>query len=62
MVLIFGFAPLALGSWWALMPAAGYALLILNRAAREDRFLHSELPGYADYAKRVHYRVLPGIW
>jgi protein-S-isoprenylcysteine O-methyltransferase Ste14 len=62
MTLIFGCSALALGSWWALLPAAGYALLILNRAAREDRFLQAELPGYADYAKRVHYRVLPGIW
>ena len=62
MVLIFGFGALALGSWWALLPAAGYALLVLNRAAREDRFLQAELPGYADYAKRVGYRVLPGIW
>ena len=43
--------------------AAGrYALLILNRAGREDQFLQAELLGYADYAKRVHYRVLPGIW
>ncbi len=62
MALIFGFGALVLGSWWALLPAAGYALLILNRAAREDRFLQAELPGYADYAKQVHYRVLPGIW
>jgi protein-S-isoprenylcysteine O-methyltransferase Ste14 len=62
MTLIYGFGALALGSWWALLPAAGYALLILNRAAREDRFLQAELPGYADYAKRVHYRVMPGIW
>jgi protein-S-isoprenylcysteine O-methyltransferase Ste14 len=62
MALIIGFAALALGSWWALLPAAGYALLILNRAAREDRFLQAELPGYADYAKRTRYRVLPGIW
>ena len=60
--LSFGFGALALGSCWALLPAAGYALLILNRAAREDRFLRAELPGYADYAKRVRYRVLPGIW
>jgi hypothetical protein len=37
MALIFGFGALAVGSWWALLPAAGYDLLILNRAAREDR-------------------------
>jgi protein-S-isoprenylcysteine O-methyltransferase Ste14 len=62
MALIVGFAAVALGSWWALLPAGGYAVLILNRAAREDRFLQAELPGYRDYAKRVRYRLLPGIW
>jgi protein-S-isoprenylcysteine O-methyltransferase Ste14 len=62
MALTFGSSPLALGSWWALLPAAGYALLILNRAAREDRFLQAELPGYTDYASRVRYRALPGVW
>jgi protein-S-isoprenylcysteine O-methyltransferase Ste14 len=62
MALVFGSGALALGSWWALLPGAGYAVLILNRAAREDRFLQAELPGYADYAKRVRYRLLPGVW
>jgi protein-S-isoprenylcysteine O-methyltransferase Ste14 len=61
-VLIVSFTALTLGSFWALLPAAGYAVLILNRVAREDRFLHAELPGYADYAKRIRYRVLPGVW
>jgi protein-S-isoprenylcysteine O-methyltransferase Ste14 len=28
----------------------------------EDRTLHRELPGYAEYAGRVRYRLLPGIW
>jgi protein-S-isoprenylcysteine O-methyltransferase Ste14 len=62
MSVMFGCAALALGSWWALLPASGYAGLILNRAAREDRFLKAELLGYTDYAKQVRYRVLPGIW
>ena len=30
--------------------------------ASEDRFLRAELTGYADYAERVRYRLLPGIW
>jgi protein-S-isoprenylcysteine O-methyltransferase Ste14 len=32
------------------------------RAAGEDRMLQAELPGYRDYASRVRWRVLPGIW
>ena len=28
----------------------------------EDRVLLAELPGYRDYAERVRWRLLPGIW
>ena len=28
----------------------------------EDRTLRAELPGYAEYARRVRYRLLPGVW
>lgn len=52
----------ALGSWWAMLPILGYIFLIVRRAAQEDRFLRQELKGYADYASRVRYRLLPGIW
>jgi protein-S-isoprenylcysteine O-methyltransferase Ste14 len=52
----------ALGSWWAMIPIAAYILLILRRAAVEDRFLQAKLEGYADYAQRVRFRLLPGIW
>jgi protein-S-isoprenylcysteine O-methyltransferase Ste14 len=52
----------ALGSWWAIVPIAGYVLLILLRVVVEDRFLHRELGGYAQYAKRVRFRLIPGVW
>ena len=35
---------------------------LLYRAATEDRVLLAELPGYRDYAERVRWRLLPGIW
>lgn len=53
---------LALGSWWAMLPATLVALQYTLRTALEDRALHEELEGYAEYAERVHYRLLPGIW
>lgn len=62
MVLLPACSALALGSWWALLPAAGYAALIVGRTATEDRFLRAELAGYADYAKQVRYRLVPGVW
>jgi len=54
--------PVVLGSWWALAPTIPLVLLILRRAITEDRFLRAELIGYADYAKRVRYRLVPGVW
>ncbi len=55
-------APVALGSWWALIPGGVMAILILYRTRYEDRFLHAELPGYAKYARQTRYRLLPGVW
>jgi protein-S-isoprenylcysteine O-methyltransferase Ste14 len=55
-------SPLALGSWWAFAPILPLVLLIARRAAAEDRFLHTHLPGYSEYAAQVRYRLLPGIW
>ncbi|NLS97522.1 MAG: isoprenylcysteine carboxylmethyltransferase family protein [Planctomycetaceae bacterium] len=60
-VLFFGTA-LALGSFWALIPAALVALVLIVRTALEDRTLQNELTGYREYAGRVHYRLIPGIW
>lgn len=55
-------APLALASWWALLPAGVAIGCFALRTAREDRMLRADLPGYAEYAARVRYRLLPGVW
>ncbi len=54
--------PLALGSYWALIPASLLTVMLLVRTHFEDRMLHAELDGYRDYAKRTRYRVIPGVW
>jgi protein-S-isoprenylcysteine O-methyltransferase Ste14 len=49
-----GFEPamsLLLGSWWALIPSSVCVILIILRAALEDRTLQAELTGYVDYAR-----------
>ena len=55
-------APLLLGSWWGLAAAplliAGLAL----RAVLEERFIMKRLEGYAAYAARVRWRLVPGVW
>jgi protein-S-isoprenylcysteine O-methyltransferase Ste14 len=62
-ILIIVASGLGLGSWLAAARVVVCSLpLLLYRAVTEDRILHAELPGYRDYASRVHWRVLPGIW
>lgn len=55
-------AGLALGSWVALVPALGFVTLFVRRTVFEDRMLTAELPGYADYARRVRSRLVPGVF
>ena len=54
--------PLALGSWWALIPGLMIVGVFVYRTAREDRMLRQKLPGYEEYAEQVRHRLLPGIW
>jgi len=51
-----------LGSIWALLPAVIAVVALVARTALEDRTLREELPGYEEYAQRVRYRLVPGIW
>ena len=60
-VLVAGMA-LAMGSYWALVPGAVGTLVLIVRTVLEDRVLQNELDGYRDYAYRVRYRLVPGIW
>jgi len=53
---------LALGSVWALIPAVAALIIAVVRTALEDQTLQEELPGYRDYARRVRYRLIPGIY
>lgn len=51
-----------LASWWALIPGFLAGLMMVIRTVYEDRMLNVELPGYADYARQVRYRLVPGLW
>jgi len=53
---------LALSSVWTLIPAAVALIIAVVRTILEDRTLLEELPGYQDYAQRVRYRLIPGIY
>jgi protein-S-isoprenylcysteine O-methyltransferase Ste14 len=54
--------PFFLESLWALGPALLLTALLVIRTRFEDRTLKAELEGYSDYAGRVPYRLLPGLW
>jgi protein-S-isoprenylcysteine O-methyltransferase Ste14 len=54
--------PLLLASWPAVLISLASAGLLVLRTALEDRVLRAGLPGYADYARVVHWRLLPGVW
>lgn len=61
-MLFFVGVPLLLGSWWGVAIAPVFAVLFAIRARIEERALVEGLPGYADYAARVRYRLVPGVW
>jgi protein-S-isoprenylcysteine O-methyltransferase Ste14 len=54
--------PLLLGSWWGLAMAPLIVVLLGTRAVMEERTLARELDGYAAYAARVRYRLIPMVW
>ena len=54
--------PLLLGSAWTFVPAGLVALLFVVRTRLEDATLQRELPGYAEYAARARFRLVPGVW
>lgn len=56
------FAPVGLNSLWAYVPVVVYVGVLILRTAMEDRTLHEELPGYAEYAEKMRYRLVPWVW
>lgn len=62
-VLIFYiFSPLALGSYWAVIPAICIVPFIMARIIGEEKELIDNLHGYREYMMKTRYRLLPGIW
>jgi protein-S-isoprenylcysteine O-methyltransferase Ste14 len=54
--------PVLLGALAGLIPAAIVIIIFIARTALEDRTLRDELPGYTEYARRVRWRLVPGLW
>jgi protein-S-isoprenylcysteine O-methyltransferase Ste14 len=58
---LFG-TPLALGSYWGLVPFVFVIPFLAWRLFDEERMLTNELEGYSEYQQRVRYRLVPGVW
>ncbi|HKA22398.1 MAG TPA: isoprenylcysteine carboxylmethyltransferase family protein [Blastocatellia bacterium] len=61
-LLYFVGTPLALGSYWGLLPIVATMPFLIWRLFDEERFLSGTLPGYADYQRRVPHRLVPFVW
>jgi protein-S-isoprenylcysteine O-methyltransferase Ste14 len=61
-LIMFVFAPLGLGSYWAIAVNILLVAVLVARILTEEGVLIQELKGYQDYAKRTAYRLIPGIW
>ena len=62
LLLMFLATPLALGSYWALIPAVLFVPTIIFRIHKEEKILRRDLPGYSSYSRNTRYRLVPLLW
>ncbi len=61
-IVLFTLTPLALGSYWALIPALILPFILAARIVNEEQLLRRSLTGYVEYCRVVRYRLFPLIW
>ena len=61
-IVMYTFSPLALGSWWAVIPALAIIPILVARLLNEEKVLAQELEGYRDYMQKTKHRLIPGVW
>jgi len=54
--------PLWLGSWAGFFLGLACGATMVARIPIEEHFLLQHLPGYADYRRRVRWRLVPFVW
>ena len=62
MTLLLCASPLALGSYWGVLPMLALPLLLASRIVNEEDLLTRELVGYSEYKLKTKWRLFPGIW
>ncbi|MFH1486538.1 MAG: isoprenylcysteine carboxylmethyltransferase family protein [Chloroflexota bacterium] len=61
-LVVYVFSPLALGSYWAMIPTVLFPAILVARILNEERVLLRELKGYREYMEKTRYRLIPGLW
>ena len=61
-LIMFFASPVALGSYYALIPMGFFFIGIIFRIRNEEKVLSKGLKGYTDYMNKVKYRIIPYIW
>ena len=59
---LWAFTPLALGSYWGLLPGLMIVPILVARILNEEQVLVRDLAGYAEYMRKTKFRMLPGVW
>ncbi len=61
-ILMYSLSPLALGSYWAMIPGIMIVPVLVARILDEEVALEKDLPGYTEYKQKTKYRLLPFVW
>lgn len=61
-IVMFLSTPLALGSYWALIPFVMVLFTFVLRILNEEKVLSEQLAGYREYCTKVRYRLVPFVW
>lgn len=61
-LMMYMLTPLALGSFWGLIPMVAIPLALIQRILNEEKVLRRDLPGYTAYCSQTRYRLIPFIW
>jgi protein-S-isoprenylcysteine O-methyltransferase Ste14 len=56
------FTPLALGSYWAMLPFLFFTITFVFRIHNEEKVLSDNLQGYKEYCRKTRFRLIPFIW
>lgn len=62
MIIFYLFTPLALGSYWAVVPALSIIPVLVARIGDEEKELLDNLEGYREYSQKVKHRLIPSVW